>query len=337
MTLNSNNIILISTLTIILFSLISCSEIVDLNTDGDPTNIVYCLLDPDDELQYVRVGRSFNMSTDPLATKLSPDSIYWKTDFSVYMEEWSENQILENVYHFQPDNEQIKEPGIFPVTGLGIYSGEFKPKRLKTYAIYIHFKEDNRITSGWTTIPEQIIIYDPKPLPQRKINLQTNSYYTIRWKPASLTGAYQTVFNFLYEEKSLTETSIKMISLSSKIELGLSVADLESTTFSGNRFFSHCLETIDSLPEGTREMISATFNMYVSGEELGLYLIPKLNSNSTNLFYGDYTNLINGIGLFSSLSATSIPNLKLSNTTLDELAHSSETRYLGFLDHYGKR
>lgn len=48
-----------------------------------------------------------------------------------------------------------------------------------------------------------------------------------------------------------------------------------------------------------------------------------------------YTNLINGIGLFSSIQVFTVSNLELSNTTLYEIAHGELTKNLGFKDIIG--
>ena len=37
----------------------ACNEDVDLYTNGSPVPIVYSLLDPTSDIQYVRIGRSF--------------------------------------------------------------------------------------------------------------------------------------------------------------------------------------------------------------------------------------------------------------------------------------
>ena len=87
----------------------------------------------------------------------------------------------------------------------------------------------------------------------------------------------------------------------------------------------------------TREIVNVTFELLIGGEEYGLFLFSEIGGNNLNTAFSEYTNITNGIGVFSSLISYQVSNLELSNTTLDELAYGDKTRHLGFLDHYGKR
>lgn len=318
-------------------SALACTEEIDLNTSGNPTNVVYCLLNPNVNEQYVRVGRSYLMSSETSIHDPHADSISWNDKFTVYIEEWNDKLLLENEYSFSPDNGLIKDTGFFTTEGLSILKSSFRPKNLRTYAIYVHFENDNRITSAWITIPGKVVIHDPKAIPSRKINFQSGNNYTIRWKPAQKAGAYQSFFKIIYKEITPSTWEFKEINFSTQVVLGLTPKDLMSDMLNGNRFISSCIEQVDSIFAGTREIVSTSFTMLIGGEELGLYLLPSLDNQSANLGYREYTNLKNGIGLFSSINRNQVNDLFLSNTTLDELAHSDKTRHLGFLDHYGKR
>jgi tRNA (Thr-GGU) A37 N-methylase len=49
----------------------------------------------------------------------------------------------------------------------------------------------------------------------------------------------------------------------------------------------------------------------------------------------EYSNIGNGVGIFASRSISRVPNLALSNVTLDELANGDITSALGFKDSKG--
>lgn len=308
-----------------------------MNAPGAPVNVVFGLLDPGKTVQYVRIGRSYNGSSLLSAVSPHPDSIRWQEKFSVYVEEWDENQKIKEVYHFDPDNGVAKDTGFFPVEGLAVYKCGFKPKRLYTYSMYVHFEDDNRITNGIATIPGKVVVIDPTPVPGRKINLQTGSNFNARWKPAEKAGVYQIFFKVIYKEITETNWQLKEIVFKSAVYPEITPPLQLEKTFSGNRFFSECIIQVDSTLDAVREIVNASFQMYTGGEEFGFYLSSQLNDNNLSSAFGDYTNLSNGIGIFSSISVYTISNLELSNTTLDELAYSDKTRHLGFLDHYGKR
>ena len=50
-----------------------------------------------------------------------------------------------------------------------------------------------------------------------------------------------------------------------------------------------------------------------------------------------YTNFTNGLGVFSTVSQSSVEMIPIGAVTLDSLAYGQLTRELGFLDHNGMR
>ena len=161
--------------------------------------------------------------------------------------------------------------------------------------------------------------------------------FTIRWEPAEKAGVYQTFFKVIYREKAPSGISFQDINFNSQILTDFSSTTLLEKSISGNRFFEECLKQVDSTIIATREVVNVTFKMIIGGEEYGLFLFSQLNGNYLSSAFSEYTNITNGIGIFSSRSSYILNNLELSNTTLDELAYGEKTRRLGFLDHYGKR
>jgi len=317
--------------------MMGCTEEVDMVAYGPPVNIVYCLLNPGKETQYVRIGRSYNGASLDLNHSPPKDSITWNKDFLVYVEERDAQDMISQIYQFQPVASIEKDTGFFPVNGLSVYKSDFKPILLHTYNLYVHFVDDDKITSGTTIIPGKVEIIDPKPIPGRKINLQTGSNFTIRWKPVEKGGIYQSYFNITYKEIGSLGTEIKNILFHSSVFVEISPPLMLERTISGNRFISQCINQVDSTISATREVINVSFEMFVGGEDYGFFVNSQLGDNNLSTAFGEYTNLNNGIGIFSSVTKYEISNLELSNTTLDELAYSDKTRHLGFLDHYGKR
>ena len=63
----------------------ACSTDVELIAPGDPIPVVYCLLDPEDSIQYVRIGSTY--SVYPGDTNFRPDQkeILVDQEMSVYL------------------------------------------------------------------------------------------------------------------------------------------------------------------------------------------------------------------------------------------------------------
>ena len=322
---------------LILALFVSCTEEVEVNAFGPPVNVVYCLLDPGQDMQYVRIARSYHGSENSPGTTPSADSITWSEKFTVYIEELDENNLISEIHHFSPSVNIIKDTGLFSREGLDLYKAQFRPEPLKTYNLYVYFENDRLITSGSTTIPGPIKIIDPMPVRGRKINLQSGSSFTVRWEPAELASVYQTFFRVFYREEPGSDIGLKNIKLKSAVTLDISNPNMIERSISGNNFILECIEQVDSTLSVTREIVNVSFEMFMGGEELGFYYYSQTGRNNLSSSVNEYTNLTNGIGVFSSINRFEISNLELSNTTLDELAYSDKTRHLGFLDHYGKR
>lgn len=322
----------------ILGILTSCYNEVDHLVDGPATSVVYCLLDPDEPIQYARIGKTFGVAKGHEAYYPYADSIVWQENFDVYIEEWSEEGEQIDIFYFDPSSGMERDTGYFPREGLAVFESDFQPERFKTYAIYVHFEDEDRVTSGWTTIAGQSEIFDPLNIPGRTINLQPNTFYTVRWGPAPMAGSYQYEFTINYEETSGQTNSVQQLMIPSRVFFALDAPQVMLGTLLGDRFFEEINKQVHPVAETiTRKIINVTFEMIIGGEELSLFLSNDLSKSSVSTSLNNYTNLVNGMGVFSSINKARVSNLMLSNATLDALAYSDKTRELGFLDHYGKR
>lgn len=314
--------------------LASCSNEFELNVPADPVPVVWCLLNPDVNEQYVRLGRSF--LTDPNNPDLPPvtDSTVWDMPVTVYIEEW-QNGFPVQTFWFNPVAASPKDTGFFPEDNLRLYKADFKPTRLSTYRFYIHFPDDYRIVTGTTTLPGQPVVYDPQEIPGRKINLQVGVQFTTRWAPGTGYGIYQGLFLINYNETLNEQLSTHQAYMHMDPILGLG-AEIEMTDIlSGNRFLEEMAKQIPVREGVERSIINVQFKLFKGGEELALMVSPDLETTTISNSLNQYTNLINGIGIFSSMQQVSVNNLQFSNTTLNELAHSELTHDLGFKDIHG--
>ncbi len=305
-----------------------------VNAPGDPVAVVYGLLNPDHTEQYIRVGRSF--LTDPQDPGKPPvtDSTIWNLPVTVYMEEWVGGLPVKTI-SFEPTIAPAKDTGYFPSDNLRLFKAEFKPTRLSTYRLYVHFPDDDRIITGATRIPGRPVVYDPLEIPGRKINLQDGVQFTTRWAPGADRGVFQGFFTVNYLETVNEATSYQQIHLRMDPVLGLGLESEMSDYLSGNRFLDEVAAQVRVLEGAERSVINVQYLLFKGGEELALMVSPDLQQTTISSSLNQYTNLVNAIGLFSSIQQVAVNNLELSNTTLNELAHSELTGNLGFRDIHG--
>ncbi len=91
-------IIIISVFAAILLSFLqSCEEDIEVFS-GDPyAPIVYCLLDPFDTVQYVRLSKSYVIDRGTNSITSEPDSLIYPGDVIVSLERWNNGQLLETI------------------------------------------------------------------------------------------------------------------------------------------------------------------------------------------------------------------------------------------------
>ena len=312
----------------------SCSNDFELNTSADPVPVVWCLLNPDVNEQYVRLGRSFlpdpnNPDYQPIA-----DSTVWSLPVTVYAQELQDGLPI-RTFLFDPVAAQTKDSGFFPNDNLRLFKADFQPTRLATYRLYVHFPDDDRIISGVTTLPGLPVVYDPLEIPGRKISLQVGVQFTARWAPGEGRGIYQGLFIINYQETVNEQSSVYQAYMKMYPILGLGTAIEMSDILSGNRFLEEMAKQIPFRVGAERSVINIQFKLFKGGEELALQVSPDLQQTTISNSLNQYTNLVNGLGIFSSLQQVSVNNLQFSNTTLNELAHSELTQNLGFKDIHG--
>ncbi|MCX6226972.1 MAG: DUF4249 family protein [Bacteroidia bacterium] len=312
----------------------SCSNEIELNVAADPVPVVWCLLNPDVHEQYVRLGRSFLLDPNHPDHPPVTDSTVWDMPVTLYIEELQDGLSL-HLYRFNPVAAPAKDTGFFPEGNLRLYKSDFQPVRLATYRLYIHFPDDNRIVTGTTTLPGRPLVYDPLDIPGRKITLQSGVQFTARWAPGKGRGIFQGLFIINYNETLNEEPSVYQAYMRMNPTLGLG-SDIEMTDIlSGNRFLVEMVKQIPFREGAERSVINVQFKLFKGGEELALMASPDLQSTTISNSLNQYTNLVNGIGIFSSMQQTAVNNLQLSNSTLNELAHSELTHNLGFKDIHG--
>ncbi|MFO7616256.1 MAG: hypothetical protein R6V75_03320 [Bacteroidales bacterium] len=320
----------------ILFSLViqSCTERIDIYEAAKPVPIVYCLLNPEDSVQYIRIGRSYMAGYETAEKPPLPDSTVWNIPHEVYIEEYTDG-IKETVYRFKPDTVIKKDTGFFPVTGLSLYSTKFRPVSGKAYHLYVFFPDLNLMAAASTIVHQAPDIFDPIHLSLRKITFEPGLPYTIRWYAGFYTGVYQMTFRIHYRDSTAAGIEVNSADYSSGGYFDQHTQQMLEYNMSGKGFY---LAMVDNIPMRTgvvRSVISVEFIMVTGGTDLGFLYRTNIENGSNFSNLSDYSNIGNGIGVFSSRILTREINLTLSNYTLDQLAHGEITHSLGFTDSKG--
>jgi hypothetical protein len=144
------------------------------------------------------------------------------------------------------------------------------------------------------------------------------------------------IFRLYYRDSSALGEDFNSADYSSDGYYTLQTDQMLEFPMGGPSFFSAMAKEIPVIAGVVREVVSVEFIMVSGNSDLGIHYRSGIEtgSNFTNLM--EYSNITNGIGVFSSRILSRVPNLSLSGVTVDQLAQSEKTRSLDFKDSKGK-
>ncbi len=321
--------------------LVSCSNKLDVNADWQDITVVYGLLNQNDSLHYLRITKAFLGPGDALKFAKIPDSSNYPDKLDVRLEEWDISQFdstLKHTYLF--DTATInKEPGdsIFYYPYQKVYFTIGKFTATYTYKLFITQKKTGKLVTGRTVLISPLTIKTPSPgnkaaiLPQTKIPLEFTSSKNGR--------RYQLVLRFNYTEYTIADTSQHIAKyvdwqvFNDVLSTNLDGGEKLEPFFMGDGLYSALKSKIPVDPNVTRHATSVDYILSVGTDDLNTYMNVTAPSTTIVQERPSYTNITNGIGLFSSIydNTKATPrHLSVGSVMQDSLRSNHNTFNLGF-------
>jgi len=314
----------------------SCETDIDINTPNLEVPIVYCLLNTADSVQYLKLNKTYLLEAAALHNPPDIDSQYFEGNIKIVLEKWENNRPVE-FYEFEPTSEIPKDTGFFPNEKNTIYRTEARIQARDLYMLNIYIEDKEKIVYSQTKAVGLLNVIDPIDLKIRKISLNIGVNYTTRWKPVENAGIYQVVVRFWYKETKEGVTVEKYLDWPQAFSNPISNVDYLSRDISGTRFFYILADGIPADPEIIREAIGVDFFIMSAGTELKFYIESTAPSDGALMEKPVYSNITNGIGVFSTIATRKLLAMDLASTTIDSIAYGQLTKDLMFLDHNGIR
>lgn len=312
--------------SIFLIGCISCTNEIDIHADLGYQPVVYCLLDLNSEEQFVRVSRTYQSDAASFNKPPPADSLIIYEPCEIYIEKWIDDDPVET-YLFSK-TELVQDTGFFPVPSQEVYKAGFTAEPLTHYILYVYFPDIGKVVSGETMTTTFPVAEDPQPELARYITITRDRGYSARWYSVEHGGVYQGIFTVIYMEILGENTVFQYIDwLLPNIILDRP-NELITQDLHQQRFFDLLIRGIPVVPDVRRELVGMEFCLIAGDEELGLAL--RTSDIKDFAFDNDYTNLDNGVGLFSSVARTYIQNLKFSYLTEDAVCSDPELKVLNF-------
>lgn len=331
--------------TILLSSFIyGCSTDFDINAGWEDITVVYCLLNQNDSVHYVKINKAFLGNGNALTMAANADSCTYGNNLEVTMEEWINNaqtQVWTNTTIIKTlDTTTIynKEPGIFYYPNQVVYKFNAFLDTLDQNALYklnIKNKKSGKLIYSQTPLVHTFSIVKPASGPTATAVFHSTNPYQVKWYSGVNGKLYQVLIRFNYWEKDIntgdsTKLSVDWI-LGLFNSVGIQGNEEMTTSYSGDAFFRYLSDQIPNKPDVIRHLAvpNVDFIFTVAADEFYTYM--EVNEPTSGIVQEkpEYTNISNGIGIFSARYEIDV-KLPMNPTSIDSLFNGQYTKYLNF-------
>jgi len=312
--------------------LFSCDKSLKVNAEWKDTTVVYGLLDQSEDTTYLKITKAFLGEGDALQFSKIPDSSNYPDKLEVRLDEYDGITFKQS---FACDTVTIhnKAAGdsIFYYPDQLMYFTKAKLNENYLYKLYILNKK-----SGKEITSQSGLVHDFEiQVPQNTASFPPGKSFQVKWNPAKNGKRYQLVVRFYYRETLISDHSFTTKFIDWIVFKDLQPVDAASTEpfnlyFPGDAFYAAVGAKIAVNPLVTRDALMCNFTFTVAAPELNTYMEVTEPSLSLVQERPSYTNIVNGIGLFSSRYMKAVDSLGISQITIDELKVNKNTSNLGF-------
>ncbi|MCX6271121.1 MAG: hypothetical protein NTU44_07875 [Bacteroidetes bacterium] len=304
-------------LAFLLFFSMSCSTDFDINGKWEDITIVYGLLNQDDSISYVKINKAFLGDGDVLTMAQMRDSCEYPYPMQVRLEEWS-NKTLAGIIYFDTTTVNNKESGQFYSPSQTLYKAvTYHLLNLEsTYKIVVVNPKTGKIITGQTVLVYPFEVTKPRPSEKTK-DFSLEGVSAVEWNSAKNGRRYQLMIRFNYKELPVSggnDTVFKSVDwlFPSYKSTNINGGEEMRLTYSNPFFYELIKSKITANPNLKRfvgkkghsetDFGAIEFIFSVASDELSTYLDVYEPSNGLIQEKPDYTNIENGLGIFSSRS-----------------------------------
>ncbi|MCK9421177.1 MAG: hypothetical protein M0Q38_01110 [Bacteroidales bacterium] len=312
--------------------LISCNKELKVNADWKDITVVYGLLDQHSDTTFIKITKAFLGPGNALQFAKIPDSSYYPDKLEVRLDEYDGTNLI-NSYPCDTVTIHNKEAGdsIFFYPDQLMYYSKAGLNQNYTYKLYIKNKKSGNEITSQTGLVHTFSIERPQVF----ASFPPGQSFEVKWDPAKNGKRYQLAIRFLYHEAKKTDPNKLILKHVDWIVFN-NIQSTENQTLSfdyyypGDAFYTVIGSKIPVDPTVTRSAYRAIFIFTVAATEMSTYMEVTEPSLSLVQEKPSYSNIVNGIGLFSSRFINSTDSLTLSSITLSELKVNTHTKDLGF-------
>jgi len=334
----------------LMFFITSCKNELDINAEYEDINIIYGVLDPSNQRQYIRINRAFLTEENALIAATEPDSSNYPYMLNVSVQEFNKNNQLIRTYQLDtvhlPKTDGVfnigmqpfyyfDSPGIFSVSQFNDLSFDtlfFDPEN--KFKLRIENPLNGNVSESETMLIPNFAVTKPANY-SKLISFISNNRTAVEMKSPEFAKVFEAKFIFYFREV-YNEAPNDTIEKNIIWNLGT----VKSDRISGGEdiYFQYVPSSFFSILKQRLPVLSnikrfhGIFNQHgrldvqlvitAGALELSTYIDTNKPSGSIIQDRPVYTNISNGIGLFSSKRTFKL-NFYLNAFSVDSLRNGS--------------
>ncbi len=313
--------------------LFSCNKELKVDADWKDITVVYGLLDQSEDTTFIKITKAFLGPGDAMQFSKIPDSSNYPDTLDVRLDKYDGTTLLTSypcdtitIHNKKKGDSVFYYPDQLMYYTLAALDQDF------SYKLIIINKKTGKEISAQTELVHDFEITRP----QVTASFVPGQMFEVRWSPAKNGMRYQLMVRFYYVETLVSDPQNKqMKSLDWIVFNNVKTLDAQSTLpfdlyLSGDGFYSIVGASIKTDPSVTRYAHHCDFVFSVAASALNTYMEVTEPSMSIVQEKPAFTNIVNGIGLFSARFMKSQDSLGISKVTRDSLKINNHTKNLGF-------
>ncbi|HNZ41949.1 MAG TPA: hypothetical protein PLB59_00245 [Bacteroidales bacterium] len=317
----------------------SCKTDFDINAEKKDIAIVYGLLDQTQPVQYVKITRAFLGEGNAIEMASDAALSSYGNDLEVTITQISNGNEV-NTFVLEKTTIADKDSGMFYYPAQDVY--RFIPGQQLAAADSFRLKIRNLVTGNQVTAATNLIhdfsIMKPSYNPENPLlglvgsNLAYNTLEA-SWKSGKNGRVYEPWFRFHYREVNLTthDTTDKFVDwhLSTVKSETLKGGETLLTNYNSEDFYRRVAAEVPVDYNVVRLIGMVDFVISAGADELSIYIDLNKPSNSIIQERPLYTNIGNGLGIFSARYTKKL-TYNLTSFSIDKLMHGEYTSELNF-------
>ena len=328
----------------------SCDSKLQVNAAWKDITVVYGLLNQNDTVHYLKITKAFLGEGNALMFATIPDSSNYPDKLDVKLEGWEKtsqyDSTLKQTILFDTITITNKEKGTdsaifyYPLQLVYKSAGFVHLNQNYLYKLSIKRKSTGKEITAQTPLVNKITSIEQPHAYPAKASFIPGMVNQLVFTTVKGGKRYQVVGRFYYLETSSTDTTSKYVDwvIFSDIKTdNTKGGETLSLTYPCDAFYTvigngiHADIANNNLPGGLKRVAyKMEYIFTVAGDDLNTYMEVTEPSYTIVQERPPYTNIVNGIGLFSARYNQSVIQRSFGDQTIAELKVNPATSDLGF-------